>query len=477
MRFYNLKIEHLWILLTLGTCFGYVCTQPLDQIDFWHYMKAGQVMSLSKSILDRDIFTFTIQNKPYINMHWASQIFYYFVYRIGGISLIEFLHATLVGVSFTLLYMLLKQRSRSLYIACIVTFFTFILSSTNFTLRPQGFSILFFTITLYLLKNKKLWFIPLLMVLWTNFHAAFVLGLILIAIEWIGESSSLKLIFKSSYFYTLLLASLATLINPWGFKIYKGVFSVESISRSVGKVTEWQTPSFHEWTGFCFYLALILLISLLNIKKLHLNKTDLCTFIFFTIFAFTSIRCIIWWAIATSPLFADALKEIVKVKNTKDNKSKNLWFLNWAIALVFCGYLITCLPWFKTQNLLLPVDKRQLINPDTPILISREISKNPNIKRIFNNYSWGSYFIWTNRDDQKVFYYPRVEIFSKEIINDYFLVSNGFYLWEDILRRYNVDTIATSKEEQGELIPLVKASSHWKNVYEDKLGIIFIRKN
>src|SRR3989338_4421154 len=165
MKFKEFKIEHLWAFAILGMCFAYVSSMPVDQYDFWHYIKTGNIMWHTHNIVENELFTFTALNNSYINLHWASQILYYFFYSIGGIPLLVFIHALIITLTFSLVFKLCLDSSHNIKIAAIATLISIILSVTNFALRPQEFSILFFTLTLFLLKKKKYYFLPLLFLL------------------------------------------------------------------------------------------------------------------------------------------------------------------------------------------------------------------------------------------------------------------------------------------------------------------------
>ena len=197
---------------------------------------------------------------------------------------------------------------------------------------------------------------------------------------------------------------------------------------------------------------------------------------FFTLSAFNSLRTILWWSLVTAPLFACGIHELLlpKLTDSKEQGKNNVVF-NWCIAFLFVVYLISFLPWFKNVNPLIPANKKSLFTLDTPVNISEKVKTLTNVRNIFNDYSWGSYFIWSLREDQKVFYDPRAAIYPPKTISDYFQVSDGENVWQEILDKYKVDALVLNKEEQGKLIPQVKFSKKWKQVYEDKLGYVFVK--
>lgn len=484
MRLRNFSIEHLWALAVLGSCFGYVSTLPVDQYDFWHYLKAGQWMVQSRRVLDHDLFAFTISSLPFVNIHWGSQVLFFVVYRLGGVPLLAFGHACLITAAFALVYIVAMNRSHNLRIAAAATFIAFLGAVTNLALRPQGFSIFFFGAILWLLEvrhTRSRWLIPIIMLLWANIHGAFVVGLVLVGLDWVGglpqQRNGLSLLQRANPVgLTTLVASVAaTMVTPWGLRLYPSVLNVEAASRA-SLITEWDPPSLHEPTGVIFFAALLGLVVLQQLRKNPWDRRDLLAFIVFTMLALKEQRAVAWWAMAMSPIFAEALRDRFVMGERKAPAGSNLWGWNVAIAGLFVIYLVGCLPWTKAQNPWLPAIKKQLIAADTPIRLTGVLAENKEARRIFNNFSWGGYFIWELREDQKVFFDPRVLMFPETVMGDYLLITNGYALWQDLLDHYRVDTLALGKEDQPLLIPLVKRSAQWRLTYEDDQGMIFSKR-
>lgn len=475
MRIKNTTIEHLWVLVVIGICFSYLCTQPIDQYDFWQHLKVGEIIFNTKKILDKDIFTFTIYGKHYIDMHWGVQLFYWLIYKIGRLELLIFTHAVLLTSAYILLFRLSLKTSNNIKTSAIATLISIILSLSNFALRPQAFSILLFTITFYLLKTNRLKFIPFIFLFWANLHSAFLVGLILICTH-IFEGFDLKKkeFINPDIFSTLLISILFTIVNPFKLDLYSTALNVGPASSKVTHIMEWMPPSLNNETGIIFFSAIALLLILHLWKKLQWSITEIITFLIFTILALKWQRAVIWWGIITVPIFTRYLKEILPLNSQKEtNKSEAV--LNTTFASILIIYFISCLPWFKTNNPLVPKVKQNLIAQNTPIELSNKLKTLNSSKRIFNNFSWGSYFEWDLREDQKIFFDPKDFLYPPKIVKDYYTVVNGDTNWEEVLDSYKVDTVAIGKEEQPELIKKIRKSINWGRVYEDKLGYIFIK--
>lgn len=477
MKFKDITIGHLWMLAVLGVCFSYLCTQPIDQYDFWQHLKVGEIIFNTKKILDKDIFTFTIYGKPYIDMHWGAQLFYWVLYKLGGLNLIVFSHALMLLLSYTLIFRVSLNQSNDLRISSIATLISILVSLSNFALRPQAFSILFFCTAFYLLNTKKFIYIPFIFLLWANFHGAFLVGLILLITYSIEKiDSEKKYIINHEVVSTIIMCIIFTLINPFKLDLYTTAFNVGPASSQFTHIVEWGPPSLQNETGIIFFSALFLLLALSIWKRLPWTMTEIFSFLVFSILAFKWQRAVIWWGIISVPIFTKHLKEVLSSSNNKPS-TKTESIINSTFAIVLIAYLVSTLPWLKTDNPLVPPVKRSLIALNTPIKLTEELKTIESAKRIFNNFSWGSYFEWALRSDQKIFFDPKDFLYSPAFISDFYKINNGESDFENILLKYKIDTLAIGKEEQNTLCEKIKQSKNWEKVYEDKLGYIFISKS
>jgi hypothetical protein len=327
--------------------------------------------------------------------------------------------------------------------------------------------------------------LPITMAVWANVHGAFLVGLLLTGIKWMGAlgrpraaAEQYRVSDSATILAALILSGLATLATPWGPRLYPALLHVEAASRS-SLVTEWEPTTLQEPTGVLFFAALLGLVVLCQRARTTWNREQLLTFLMFTLLAVREQRAVIWWGMAAAPLFAEALREVYRDRPRRAAAaSRDLPGVNLCIAAVFILYLIGCLPWWKGGNPLLPEIKKPLLESATPVRLGEELARLPRAHRIFGNVSWGSYFIWRMRDDQKIFYDPRVHMYPETIMGDYFLITNGFGQWEELLDHHRIDTLVVSPEEQRLLIPLVRKSGKWKEVYKDadRQGMIFLRQ-
>ena len=97
--------------------------------------------------------------------------------------------------------------------------------------RTWMLSILFLIWEFRLLNNSRhLWWLPLIFAFWANLHIQFVDGLLFLGVAYLAAVFEKK---PAKELLAVLVASaLATLANPYGYKVYVVVFSVRDSARA-----------------------------------------------------------------------------------------------------------------------------------------------------------------------------------------------------------------------------------------------------
>src|SRR6185503_19622009 len=141
------------------------------------------------------------------------------------------------------------------------------------TIRPQTFSLLLFVVLfdfLHRAQTNRLWLAsaPPILALWANLHGAFPAGIMLLgcftlAITWQEvQQNTIRKLFVSRrcwlWTFVIVLSLAATLVNPYGWRIYQYVGLTSNIA-AVRRIDEWLPPSWDQWIGVAWFLSLPLL--------------------------------------------------------------------------------------------------------------------------------------------------------------------------------------------------------------------------
>jgi hypothetical protein len=149
------------------------------------------------------------------------------------------------------------------------------------------------------------------------------------------------------------------------------------------------------------------------------------------------------------------------------------------INQLFIGSLVllavVSLPWFKRYWPVVP-EKTGLIASETPVEATQFMLENELPMQVFHDMAFGSYLMWAAQPRFKVFVDSRVELYSPQIWDDYFTISNALYDWEARLLSYEVNTLMLEPENQAQLIAAARESPNWALVYEDHAAFVFTRQ-
>jgi tetratricopeptide (TPR) repeat protein len=244
------RSQRPWFLILSAVALAYALIAGLRTVSdydiFWQ-MATGRWVAQHHTIFSTDVFSYTAQGQPWIYPVGAGLLFYG-AFLIGGYSLISWLGAIVCVSSIALLL----RRGAAVTAALAIIAVPAIAART--APRADMFTVVLFAAFLSLLWEQhesggaKLWLLPLLMVAWVNLHLGFIAGLAL-ACAYAG-SEAIRLLDPEQRQRSkgrlqaalpwLLTILFATLVNPWGWGIYRALLRQEAaMSVHSERITEW----------------------------------------------------------------------------------------------------------------------------------------------------------------------------------------------------------------------------------------------
>jgi len=164
-----------------------LATPPSDPDMYWH-LASGKWMLDHGALLHTDVFSSTVNGQPYSIGEWLGEIVLYVAYLAGGWTGLVILRGLLVGVCAFFLTRVALRGGAPIIVAVPVTCAALLLSEIVWTDRPHLFTLALFPLLLDLLLTARagrlgvLLGVPPLMLLWTNLHGGYALGLVLVGI-------------------------------------------------------------------------------------------------------------------------------------------------------------------------------------------------------------------------------------------------------------------------------------------------------
>jgi hypothetical protein len=189
----------------------------------------------------------------------------------------------------------------------------------------------------------------------------------------------------------------------------------------------------------------------------------------FLAIALTAIRGVFWWAMVAPIVLAGVLEDRPAPTEGRDPARVLNAAIVGLLALAVIGSVIRWVPYTGPA---MPTGGRLAF---APVGITRELQRSLGPGEVvFNAQKWGS---WLE------FEFPRspvivdslIEVIPESVWWKYYAVSNGAEGWQATLDAWDVDVAVLARDQQGPLIPKVRADPGWRLVYEDAEGLIFRR--
>ena len=233
-----------WVRLVVFLFLAIAVARTAADVDIWGHVLFGRDIVTQGEIPVTDPYSFT-SDRPWINHEWLAESVMYLFYRVmgpSGLVTLRLLTIVLVGllVAASIRTEHLSQAGRDLLIMLGV-----ILSLPRTQhVRPQLFSVLLFAVLLLILiradrgHRRALWLVPPMMVAWANLHGGWMVGLgtfgLWSACEFIREA---RWTARAQIALIVGLSVLATLVNPYGWGLWRFLWETVGIGRA--DIDEW----------------------------------------------------------------------------------------------------------------------------------------------------------------------------------------------------------------------------------------------
>lgn len=480
-----------WVRVLIAPALIFIAT-AIDrsyQTDFWHHLARGRAIAEQNSLVNQDVFTYTVAGQPLQDANWLSQLFYYRLYSEGGLSLVQVVNSLTLAAMMAVLVYLCWRKSRSLLLSAALGIFTVFGLWQVLIIRPQTFSLLLFVLlyaTLFAAQRRP-WLLlipPFIMAAWSNVHGGFPIGLVLIGcftlatvveIWWRHGHDVWR--DRRTWAMSLCMAGsvLATMVNPYGWHIYEYVALVSE--RASGRnIDEWVPPGLHLFIGKMWMVSVLAMLVLFALPGRRPRILDVCLVVCFLPLACSSVRMVAWWLLVSIPiiagLLADRLPQGVLEDETEHQPS---W-----MAGAFCGLIVLAMslsiPWPEHHPMrAVALRTGHRIEDDIHEAVQYLDARNPR-KRIFSRFEWGEYLSWLIGPRYQIFMDGRIEIYPDDIWKEYWALTNGRADWMEILDRYGVDSLLLDADYHVDLLPQVKRSPQWQLVCEEGPALLFERR-
>jgi hypothetical protein len=476
------QLEYIALAALLVAFFGYFAVRVWD-IDFWWHIAAGRNILENGAIPGKDPFGVydadNVWGQTILKSQWLGQVMLYSVFRWFDIDGIIYLRAGVLTLCLAIVYWRCRLAGTASLYGLAITALAGMAILQHTGERPQLFSFLYASLIFLLLdgfiRNGKRWllyFIPLLMLLWSNTHGGAVLGEVALGLFGAGYIMGNRLAsgnFNSPenrlIFLIVGLSAVALVLAPNGITTFRHIIALESnpirdrTSEYASPVEIWRAALFY-WVFFC--VALVSLAG--SFGKTRLKQSAVVVVI--GIISLTGYRYIPFFVLLAAPYVAASLERLLQ--RIKPNAvAVNLSVL--IIAVVLLGY------GFKQGR----VFQHGIVENKFPAGAVAFIKANRLGGKIFNTMNWGGYLIWNLTGAINVFVDGRMLDPERIVPYTHILWATPEGQWFLEQGRFDLALVPYGNAFTGERYPLVdylKSRPDWLPAYRDATGYLFVRR-
>ena len=473
----------------------------------WH-IRTGQQILATHAISHSDPFSSTMAGTAWFAWEWAYDLVVGALESAFGLNGVVWLTAVVIAAVFAAVMRMLILRAVSVCASLALTLLAISASTIHFLARPHVFSWLATLAWFWILESsescaegkspqaKRLWLLPVLMLVWVNVHGGFLIGFVLLVLFWLGAAwefavtsrdrleDSLSRIAASQRLRILtlvgVLSAIASLINPYGWSLHAHVYRYLSNRFLMDHVEEFQSPNFHQLAPRCFLILLLISVAIAILRARRLRMSNALTLLF-AIYAglyasrnlpISSILLALIAGIllcgrnARAPASIDSKGFLARMTAIERRQRGHLWcFAAAAATLLIClnggrlGATSVINAHFSPQRM--PVAAVDFI--------AQQGIKDP----IFAPDYWGGYLIYRLYPSSRVVIDDRHDLYGEQFLKSYLVTFHAEPDWQQFLDAHRVSYVLFPRS--AALSTALSESSAWKRIYGDDKATLFER--
>lgn len=484
-----------WVVAVAFFSFPWIASDTLIHI------KMGERILREPGFPRDDIFSYG-ETKPIESTQWLSEVLLYQIHHRYGEAGVRLLKTFLGLLTLLMVYRLARLYGAKFAGSCLAMLAAVFLTAYFLNARPRQFSLLLLVLFAALLHRSRdrpsllLLYLPLKL-LWVNLHGEYMVadGLLLICLA----AGSLERLFphlpaslaasppQAKWLrvagLTLLFSWPLNAANPYTRKVHSEE-ALSVLAPAMEKLlTEWIPLQWFNPLNYHVLAYLLTGLCLLALAYQKVSLTQAATLLALLLLPLLAQRAVPTMAVLTAPMLA-ALAAHVSLPRLRyppvGARASPHLAEGWRLTLVFLFALIGSLYMLKVpfathlaRGLFNPELRPRAMHPVDAVHFLR-LNRPPG--RIYNDFDWGAYLIFTLYPDYQVASDARyTAVYREDYLQQAMSVMYGHPDWEKFLDKHKVNTvlIKTSRPLYG----LLDRSQNWVWVYEDDWAAIFVRRS
>jgi len=509
----------LFVLLLALFLFTGLQQRLLGDADTGWHIRNGQHIIITDSLPHTDPFSYTVAGKKWYAWEWLYDLLAWSAFARLGLNGVVFFSVFIIALTFALLFRFAVRDSHNVPITLVLVLLSIGGSMIHVLARPHLVTwllTLVFFVTLERSESRphasvpglfsgaqrRLLWLPLLVLLWVNLHGGFVVGLMLISLFLIGALWTAVTSHDrrhatnagnraKSLGVTLLLSALASLVNPYGYKLYVHLNDYLSNKFFMDHIDEFLSPSFHGVAQKCFEVVLLLSIFAIAISRRRLRLSHLLVILFAihaSLFAARNIPISsILLTLTIAPLLAHAIGAAARSEELAhpvtaalhrfEGFSARMADMEYRlrghlipVALTVFAFVVCANGgWLSSRRIMdAHFDSKRL-----PVGATEFIARQSVHDHVFNPDAWGGYLIFRLYPNFRVYVDDRHDLYGEAFLKEYLKAMDAELGWQQVLDEQKIEWVLIPPKTA--LSNILKETQDWKVAYDDGTAIIFQR--
>ncbi|MDR3607416.1 MAG: hypothetical protein P4M08_08550 [Oligoflexia bacterium] len=473
----QLTRDHLYLFLFFALPLVYFQSLPIATSDLAIWIAMGRASLEHSSLLRHDVFSFL----PTGELVYPAGIclIYGTLYGLGGLIAVSLFHKAALFGLLAMLYRasLAKLRAPWPLFNIALVLYVFLGLASFAVDRPALIALIPFLASYLLLQKedelslRELCALGAVQIAWVNLHGSWPLLAGMFGWRIAARAITAHRVFRSEC-WGLVGALAASLLNPFGYRVFPYVLETALVSRR-REIDEWMPTNLHDYfpQGILFYV-LVAAVVLLLIRTWRSDRAEALRILrtpYLPLLALgaLSFRNTVFPFLAFLPW----LQQLGRLR--EDARSAKAGPANLGIVVAVILAWVAFLPWVKPglRNEL-PPTKRDLYAATAPWRIANYL-KTAAPGRVFSDWEIGGFLALAQNDP--IFMDTRNIIFSDAEFNDYSTLILAQPGWQELLRKYDVSYIALDKRAGFALIGALASQPEWALVIEEPGALLYRR--
>jgi hypothetical protein len=448
--------------------------------DLPRHLATGRLILETGHVPMVEPFVYPYLGEPYVPHEWLFGVICFIVYKYLGLTGIVLGSAFVIAATFTILYNHLSKKTGLYLPLFLLVIWGALASSLHWITRPHLFTMLFLAIWLVWMDQLKsggplrLWKFLILMLLWCNLHAEFIMGiLITIAfivgwlLETLMESQKADPAIGKRMLIVLAASIPATLVNPAGYLPWMRVFRYLGNDYLMSSISETNSPNFQR-PEFLVLLALIIFsIILLARNTRKITWVDSLLLAGATMLTLTSARSVHLYGIIAPFSLSGALLDLKSIPLVarfegvliRVDRQLRIYFATTLVLLISLAVL-----------LLGRMGNFYQFDPSIfPVRATEWLKDQPQTGNVFNEFDWGGYLVFNGKPGQLVFL-DSMSDHSGDLTRAYEQAITPGGDWQPIFDRYQIQWAIIPRSSILSLA--LQQAPGWHVIYLDDTAII-----